>query len=207
MDTEHDTGANDGELKFIHELRTVEELRALSDPLRVTLMRLLKEQARSVKDLCDILGEKSTRLYYHVRELERVGLVRLVRTETRSGSVMKYYRAVARYVEVPFDLLQDQPDSPEATAGVAWNARMLELGALDVRQALTEGIRDLTDGDFFVVRQYVRTTPERAREFVRRLEALHQEFVASDDEQATSRYTLTCAFVPVVHQRTAQTSP
>lgn len=196
MQVEAESNRPTDELKFVHELRTVQELRALSDPLRVVLYRLLKERERSVKEMCGILGEQSTRLYYHVRELERAGLVRQVRTENVSGSVQKYYRAVSMYVVVPFDLLHDQPGSPEAQAGVDLHAHLIELAALDVRQALTTGIGDITDDDFLVARHYVRTTRERAREFVQKLQDLHIAFLASDDEDGPERYTMTSAFVP-----------
>jgi DNA-binding transcriptional ArsR family regulator len=199
MEAEEQAGTETRGLAFVHEVRTVQELRALSDPLRIVIMRLLKEQERSVKDLCDILGETSTRLYYHVRELERAGLVFRTRTETKAGSILKYYRAVAMYVTVPFDLLHDQPDSPEARAAVDLNARLLELGALDVRQALSSGIDDITGDDFYVARHYVRTTPERAREFVDKLSELHVAFLESDDEDGPVRYTMTTGFVPTRH--------
>ncbi len=65
------------ELPVVHELTTLEQLRAVSDPVRVVIFRLLREREQTVKALCEILNESSTRLYYHVSELERVGLVRL----------------------------------------------------------------------------------------------------------------------------------
>ena len=129
--------------------------------------------------------ESSTRLYYHVGELERVGLVRLVRTETKSGTVHKYYRSVSRFLNVPTSLLH-VTGSPEQEAAVDWFCSMLENSVMDVRQAFAAGPdfdRDLT----FVTRNYIRTTPERAREFVRRMEELQEEFLMADDEDATFR--------------------
>lgn len=183
-------------LKLVHELRTLEELRVLSDPLRLLVFRLLKEKERTVKELCDILGESSTRLYYHVDELERIGLVRLVRTDARAGAVQKYYRAVARFLNVPFTLLHDQSGSPEAQAAIEWNARLLEQAAMEIRHTFSEDVEELDDDDYFIARLLVRTTPERAREFVKRLLELEREFMDSDDEQGTIRYTLTTALLP-----------
>lgn len=185
------------DIKLVHQLRSVRELRAVSNPLRVVVLRLLKEQERSVKELCEILGETSTRLYYHVRELERVGLVRLVRTETVSGSVLKYYRAVAQFVTIPFDVLHDDPDSPEAAAAINLEASAMQRAAVDVRQAFSLGIEDMTDEDYFVGRYYARLTRERAREFVRRLNELHMEFADSDDADGSLRFTISGALVPI----------
>lgn len=186
-----------GEMALVHELRTVQELQALSNPLRVVVLRLLKERERSVKEMCDILGETSTRLYYHVRLLEKAGLVRHVRTETRDGSVLKFYRTTAKVLLIPFEVLHDDPDSPEAQVAVNIEASALERAAMDVRRALTFGIKEMTDADYYVGRFFVRTSPEHAREYVRRLEELTNEFMALDSEDGSLRYTITSALVAV----------
>jgi DNA-binding transcriptional ArsR family regulator len=186
-----------GDMALVHELRSVRELRALSNPLRVVVLRLLKERERSVKEMCELLGETSTRLYYHVRELERAGLVRHVRTETRDGSVLKFYRTTAMVLTIPFEVLHDNPGSPEARVAVSVEASSLERAARDVRLALTEHVAELSDDDYFVGRFFVRTTRERAREYIRRLDALHREFLDQDDDDGPIRYTITSALVPV----------
>jgi DNA-binding transcriptional ArsR family regulator len=180
----------------VHELATLEQLRAVSDPLRVAIFRLLREREQTVKELCDELGESSTRLYYHVGELERVGLVRLVRTETKSGTVHKYYRSVSLYLNVPTSLLHDDTGSPELEAAVDWLCSMLENGVMDIRQAFASGGPDFDRDLTFVTRNYIRTTPERAREFVRKMEEFQEELLAADDEDATFRITFTASLVP-----------
>jgi DNA-binding transcriptional ArsR family regulator len=55
----------------------VAALKALADPLRRQMLGLL-EEPRTVKDLAASLGRKPDRLYYHLRQLERHGLVRVV---------------------------------------------------------------------------------------------------------------------------------
>jgi DNA-binding transcriptional ArsR family regulator len=164
--------------------------------LRVAIFRLLREREQTVKELCDELGESSTRLYYHVGELERVGLVRLVRTETRSGTVHKYYRSVSLFLNVPTSLLHDDSGSPEQEAAVDWFCSMLENSVLDVRQAFSSAGPDFDRNLTFVTRNYIRTTPERAREFVRKLEELQEELLNADDEDASFRITFTASLVP-----------
>lgn len=184
------------DLPIVHELATLEQLRAVSDPLRVAIFRLLREREQTVKELCDELGESSTRLYYHVGELERVGLVRLVRTETKSGTVHKYYRSVSRFLNVPTSLLHDDTGSPEQEAAVDWFCSMLENSVMDVRQAFASAGPDFDRDLTFVTRNYIRTTPERAREFVRKMEELQEELLAADDAGATFRITFTASLVP-----------
>jgi DNA-binding transcriptional ArsR family regulator len=184
------------ELPVVHEMATLEQLRAVSHPLRIALFRLLREREQTVKELCDELGESSTRLYYHVSELERVGLVRLVRTEAKSGTIHKYYRSVSQFLNVPTSLLHEETSSPEQEAAVDWFCSMLENSVMDVRQAFSSTGPDFDRELTFVTRNYIRTTPERAREFVRKLEALQEELLAADDEDADFRITFTASLVP-----------
>jgi DNA-binding transcriptional ArsR family regulator len=191
--------SSDDDLPIVHELATLEQLRAVSDPLRVAIFRLLREREQTVKELCDELGESSTRLYYHVGELERVGLVRLVRTEAKSGTIHKYYRSVSRFLNVPTSLLHEETGSLEQEAAVDWFCSMLENSVMDVRQAFSSTGPDFDRELTFVTRNYIRTTPERAREFVRKLDALQDELLAADDENADFRITFTASLVPTPH--------
>ncbi len=78
-----------------YTLKDLEQVRVLSHPLRVRILESLFTE-RTTKQVAELLGEKPTRLYHHVAALERVGLVRLIRTRRNRGAVEKYYRAVAR---------------------------------------------------------------------------------------------------------------
>jgi DNA-binding transcriptional ArsR family regulator len=184
------------DLPGVHELTDLEQLRALSDPLRVLLFRLLREREQTVKELCDQLGESSTRLYYHVGELERVGLVRLVRTEARAGIVQKYYRSIARLLYVPFTLFQQGPDSAEARAAVEWYGVMLEQAIVDLRRALRDNIQDTDPETIFATRNFIRVTPAKARELVARLNALQEEIIAADDPAGPVRFAYTSVLAP-----------
>jgi DNA-binding transcriptional ArsR family regulator len=185
------------ELPLMHEMTTLEELRAVSDPLRLMLFRLLRESEHTVKELCDLLGESSTRLYYHVGELERVGLVRLVRTEARAGIVQKYYRAAARFVTVPFSLFQNSAGSEEAQAAVDWHGFLLEQAIADLRSALGDNVQATDPETLFATRNYIRVSPEKARELAARMEAFQQEILAADDPQGTARFTYTSVLAPM----------
>lgn len=76
-------------------LTTVEQLQALAHPLRQVVLRLLTADARTNKQLAERIGLPPGRLHFHVRELERAGLIELVEERPKGGVVEKYYRAVA----------------------------------------------------------------------------------------------------------------
>jgi len=67
----------------------LEQVRALSHPLRLRLLELFKLQPRTAKQAAEVLGEPPTRLYHHVAALERAGLIRLRETRQNRGTTEK----------------------------------------------------------------------------------------------------------------------
>lgn len=98
-----------------YELETIEQIRAVADELRMRIIKQFTLQAMTVTQLADVLGVAANKLHYHVRELERVGLVRLVETREKGAILEKYYRAVARDITLPKTLLSGMaPDEAHA---------------------------------------------------------------------------------------------
>lgn len=103
------------EILASYELETVEQLRAIADELRMRIVDQLALQAMTVTQLAGLLGEAPNKLHYHVRELERVGLVKKVETREKGAILEKYYRAVAQNIILPQHLLHGMaPDEAAA---------------------------------------------------------------------------------------------
>ena len=49
---------------------------ALSEPLRVKTIELLREKELCVCDLCDLLGVTQSKLSFHLKNLKEAGLIR-----------------------------------------------------------------------------------------------------------------------------------
>lgn len=76
--------------------------RALADPLRIRLLEALWLQPRSAKELAKIEGLPTERLYYHLGQMERAGLVRIAEYRPLpGGKVERVYAATT--VEPPGD--------------------------------------------------------------------------------------------------------
>src|SRR6266571_4450895 len=73
-----------------------ERLRALADDLRTTIVLLLRERARSTKELADELGLPKGTVGHHLKVLESAGLIRVVRTRQVRAITEKFYGRVAR---------------------------------------------------------------------------------------------------------------
>src|SRR6266849_11159178 len=98
-----------------YEIETIEQVRAVADELRVRIVKQLALQAMTVTQLADLFGEAPNKLHYHVRELERVGLLKKVETREKGGILEKYYRAVARDINMPKTLLSGMAPDEAAT--------------------------------------------------------------------------------------------
>jgi DNA-binding transcriptional ArsR family regulator len=99
-----------------YQLQTIEQMRTVADPLRIRIFEALALHAMTATQVGEELDIPAPKAHYHVRELERIGLVKLVETRERSGILEKYYRAVARNLQAPPQLLQSS--DPGEIAGV-----------------------------------------------------------------------------------------
>jgi DNA-binding transcriptional regulator GbsR (MarR family) len=82
----------------IKEIMIVEDphaIRLLFTPKYANIVAMISEKELSVSDVARELGANSGSIYYHMKELEKYGLVKLVREEIAGGVVKKYYRKAA----------------------------------------------------------------------------------------------------------------
>jgi DNA-binding transcriptional ArsR family regulator len=83
-------------LKQITEIDDPRLVKALAHPLRIHILRILQDRTASPRELSEELDAKLPNVSYHVRALEALGLLELVRTEPRRGAIEHFYRARAR---------------------------------------------------------------------------------------------------------------
>lgn len=95
-------------------LETYEQLKVISDPLRTKMLIYLVEQPHTGQMLAQELNLSRAKILYHLRELEKYGIIQLVRKEERGGNILKFYQAVARGF-IPADHLLTYVESKEAT--------------------------------------------------------------------------------------------
>jgi ArsR family transcriptional regulator len=82
--------------------------KALSEPLRVDVIELLREQEMCVCDLCDRLQVAQSKLSFHLKTLKQAGLVR-----SRQEGRWIYYRLnLSRLVELEDYLSEFRRYSP-----------------------------------------------------------------------------------------------
>lgn len=69
-------------------------LKAVAHPLRVRILALLKDRQMSPKELSERFGVTLGAMAYHVRLLNKLGLIELMATKQRRGATEHYYRAL-----------------------------------------------------------------------------------------------------------------
>ncbi len=80
----------------IETLHSLEQIRLLSDPRRLAILRLLMDAPATLTQLGKVLGEHPAWVRHHLKQLEQVGLVEMVDTQLSGGFVEKFYQARAR---------------------------------------------------------------------------------------------------------------
>jgi DNA-binding transcriptional ArsR family regulator len=81
-----------------------ERLKAVLSKLSWRILQLLSKKEMYPMEIAKKLEVHEQKVYYHIRKLARVGVVKIVREEEKKGAVAKYYKASfpALGVELPF---------------------------------------------------------------------------------------------------------
>ena len=133
---------------------TEEQLRAVSNLTRHKIMAVLRFEPATITQIAGRVGLAKGSSSYHVRLLERAGLVKVVRTRKVRGVTERYYAMAARAIALP-DPGAGQPD-------------------VLMRHAVAD--LEASDGERFVQMAHLRLTGEQFAELGARLEALAEEY-------------------------------
>lgn len=173
----------------VYVVSSIDELRALLDRKRVAILRMLAEEELTVKQMADRMGLVPASVHYHVKVLEKVGLVTLVEIREKSGILEKYYRAIAREFQVD-PSLGSAPEAP----GLA-----LDTIVRDMRSSVNY-LQQAGEADPFINVQLVSVnlSREQAERFAVRLHDLAMEFGEAEQPDAPGAYSLALAVYPSV---------
>ena len=92
-----------------------EQLRALADPLRTTLLELLLERAATVTEMAQAVDRPKSTVAYHVNLLVDAGLLRVVRTRRVRAIEERYYGRVARTLYIG---VLNRPEDKQVVAAI-----------------------------------------------------------------------------------------
>jgi DNA-binding transcriptional ArsR family regulator len=107
-----DSSPPDYELADRIALTEPAQVKALSHPLRTTILALLHERAATVSELAVALGRPKSTVAHHVKVLGEAGLVRVVRTRRVRAIEERFYGRTARMFYIAVERSPDGDELP-----------------------------------------------------------------------------------------------
>lgn len=163
-------------------------IKALADPLRLRIMRVMEEGAYeqprnfTVKQIATALAEPPTKLYRHVKQLLKVGLIQIAELRLVGGIVEQHYRVAQAGFAIDTRAAGPGEDGVVAVVGAAVNEFLHRYSG-----AIESGRTHLHGEDSLAHSPHVRNTgvicdvriPQaKAAEFGERLHKLVEELAA-----------------------------
>ena len=139
-----------------------DQVKALSHPLRTTILGLLHERAATVTELATAVGRPKSTVAHHVKVLGDAGLVQVVRTRRVRAIDERFYGRTARMFYIAVE-------------------RSTEGGPLardfnDFEVAARESVAAYEDGKLWGFIRHARISETQASEFWERMAELVAEF-------------------------------
>ncbi len=154
------TPVPDYELEDTIELTTAEQVRAISDPLRTTILGLLHERAATVTELATAVKRPKSTVAHHVKVLADAGILRVVRTRRVRAIEERFYGRAARMFYV----------------GLGRAGGRLPPDFNDFEVAADESKSAYDAGQLRSFIRHARIPDERAAEFWQRVDRIIHEF-------------------------------
>jgi DNA-binding transcriptional ArsR family regulator len=114
-------------------------VKGVSHPVRTECLTILAQQVASPRELSELLEHDLSNVSYHVRVLEELGLIELIKEESVRGAVAHYYKAVERPLLSQDDWEMVPPEVRKAISLYGWDSlimdasRAIEKGTFDNR--------------------------------------------------------------------------
>jgi DNA-binding transcriptional ArsR family regulator len=143
-------------------LTTPSQVKALSHPLRTTILHLLHERAATVTELAMALERPKSTVAHHVKVLSEAGLLQVVRTRRVRAIEERFYGRTARLFYVGVERSAGGDDMPRD-----FN---------DFEVAAGESAAAFRDGKLWGFLRHARISEAQASEFWERMAELVTEF-------------------------------
>ena len=161
-----------------YKIKDLEQVKLLSDPLKLELLQTFAEGEKTTKDAAVALGESVTKLYRHVDALFDAGLLEIVQETRKRGTVERTFRAVARRFEADHSLFLGGP----AADGQNAVRELLRAGEAEILQAFAN-VEPEGDPDVLLTRFRIKGPPKRIAELREELAAWLESVQEEDDDE------------------------
>ncbi len=182
-----------------HLIRSPEQMAALAAATRQELVDVLAQMGTvSVAELAAALGRPADALYFHLRALTRVGLVRHVGYRARPGGQEALYRTVAPELRLRYE----PRNAGNRKAVTAIVASMLRLAIRDFRRSLLPGnvVVSGAHRELWALRKVGRLSRAQLAHLNHRIQGLSRQVSANRGQGRL--YAVTVVLTPLDHRNT-----
>lgn len=168
-------------MKEIYKIRELDQIRLLSDPLKLQLLQAFAESPKSTKQVAAELGESITKLYRHVDALHDAGLLVVTQETQKRGTIERTFEAIARRFEADASLFMDEPGEGGEDA-VREMLRVSESEIIDVLANAKNG----ADEEAIILRIRGKASAEQIAELQTTLKAWIDSLPDGNESTASS---------------------
>jgi DNA-binding transcriptional ArsR family regulator len=148
-------------------INTAQQFKAISDPIRSRILGIIQNQPATAKQIADSLKASPGAIGHHLHVLEAAGLAQIVARRLVRGIVANYYTRTARIFK--YDLPR------EVTGNTSINLDIMAKAYEELAEAEANMKEDVNQCAGF---PHVRLSPERARYYSERLQALVDDILS-----------------------------
>lgn len=181
------------EIASTYVIRDQDQLRALTDPKRLQILKALMGSPKTAAQLAKSYKIAPSDLDSHLKELKRVGLIR----STRGGRA-KSYQAIAQNLAIDRELFRlDEETFLKLLESI------LTLTKEEIRESTKKGLLKPAEGGHVVVHKHIQGSPEE----IEALCDLIQSLPTLQKAAGQHRYGCTLILYPVNPQEVREEHP
>lgn len=164
-------------------LTTLEEIKTYSDPYRLQILNVFNilDRPATVKEVSDMMGEVPAKVHYHVKKLEKVGLLNLVTTKEINGIVAKYYEPFMGTIEIKRKEQMNEPSADEMMRSETY--KLLSELYEQNKQRFFKQAKDSPNPKASVTNTTLRMTDEEARSLFEQVNQLLEPYRDRDKKK------------------------
>ncbi|MEM7802642.1 MAG: helix-turn-helix domain-containing protein [Chloroflexota bacterium] len=189
----------------LFKISDLETLKTITHPQRIEILQALAE-ARTVKEIAAKIDADPTKLYYHIRQLEKANIIQVVETNLVSGILEKTYLVTAKSYQVDETLFTGEKGQPSQEDVTNLVDALLKNTQLLINRSIRAGHLKIKQDDPTnrVESGLYYLTPTQAADLNRKINAIKEEFSTQseanreDAPQDSQEYMWTNLVFPVV---------
>lgn len=121
------------------------QLKCVSDPFRIKLLELIAVKPKTGQQLADELDIPRAKIHYHLAELEKNGIIEIVKTEQKHSIIQKFYAPVAKTLIPSPDLLKFSDCALKKSKEHAFNLQLNDKSFTEFKKELKKYIKKASD--------------------------------------------------------------